>query len=65
MVTLFRGFLPFFNKIVMEKTKSKRLFLHASELEFMHPSTGKQVHFNAPLPVEFENLFATLSLVDH
>ncbi len=53
------------NKIVMEKTKSKRLFLHASELEFMHPSTGKQVHFNAPLPVEFENLFAILSLVDH
>ena len=34
----------------------KRLGLHAYELIFTHPITGKVYKFNAPMPKEFENL---------
>jgi 23S rRNA pseudouridine955/2504/2580 synthase len=30
----------------------KRLFLHAEQLQFLHPVTGQALHFTAPLPVE-------------
>ncbi len=33
-----------------------RLFLHARYLEFTHPVTGKQVHFEAELPMELKNM---------
>ena len=35
----------------------KRLGLHAYELAFTHPITGKQMVFTAPMPKEFETLF--------
>lgn len=35
-----------------------RNFLHAAELEFAHPTTGKPLHFDAPLPHELEELLA-------
>ena len=34
----------------------KRMFLHARELVFEHPSTGKPVRIEAPLPVQLQNL---------
>lgn len=44
------------NKIITEKTGLKRLFLHASELEFMHPQTHQKFSFSAPMPEEFNEL---------
>jgi len=37
-----------------------RNFLHAAELEFTHPKTGKAMHLEAPLPPELENLLAEI-----
>jgi len=34
----------------------KRLFLHAEQLEFVHPQTGKPLIFKAPLPDELQKL---------
>ena len=35
--------------------KAERQMLHASELEFDHPSTGKRVAFKAPWPNDFQS----------
>ena len=35
----------------------KRLGLHAYELTFIHPLTGKKMTFTAPMPKEFDTLF--------
>ena len=35
----------------------KRLGLHAYELDFIHPFTGKLVKFTSPMPKEFQSLF--------
>jgi 23S rRNA pseudouridine1911/1915/1917 synthase len=37
-----------------------RNFLHAAELEFTHPGSGKPLHFTAPLPPELEAFLARL-----
>lgn len=34
----------------------KRLFLHAEQLQFDHPVTGKNLHFTAPLPDDLQAL---------
>jgi 23S rRNA pseudouridine955/2504/2580 synthase len=34
----------------------KRLFLHAEQLQFTHPLTGKALHFFAPLPDDLQDL---------
>ena len=44
------------NKIVTELTGVKRLFLHASELDFLHPETNEQVNFKTEIPIEFETV---------
>jgi 23S rRNA pseudouridine1911/1915/1917 synthase len=43
-----------------EKLVPKRNFLHAAELEFSHPLTGKPLHLVAPLPVELEAFLGAL-----
>ncbi|MGA2251051.1 RluA family pseudouridine synthase [Terracidiphilus sp.] len=43
-----------------ERLKLERNFLHAAELEFAHPVTGKQVHLKAPLPPELTDFLASL-----
>ena len=48
------------NKIISEKTGIKRLFLHATELEFTHPELQKQLQITSPLPSEFENILVRL-----
>lgn len=51
---------------VMEKEaadllkKIKRQCLHARTLELTHPSTGKLMEFQAPLPEDFEEILRTL-----
>ncbi|MGA7886655.1 MAG: RluA family pseudouridine synthase [Acidobacteriaceae bacterium] len=37
-----------------------RNFLHAAELEFVQPSTGKPLHFEAPLPRELEQFLGRI-----
>lgn len=34
--------------------------LHSTELDFVHPRTGKLLHFEAPIPEEFENVLKRL-----
>jgi 23S rRNA pseudouridine1911/1915/1917 synthase len=34
--------------------------LHAKELEFKHPITGENMHFEAPLPEYFEEVLEKL-----
>jgi 23S rRNA pseudouridine1911/1915/1917 synthase len=37
-----------------ERTSLDRNFLHAAELEFEHPLSGKPLHLSSPLPAELE-----------
>jgi len=37
-----------------------RNFLHAAEIEFSHPRTGKRLRFEAPLPQELQRFLSTL-----
>jgi 23S rRNA pseudouridine1911/1915/1917 synthase len=37
-----------------------RNFLHAAQLSFTHPKTGKSISINAPLPPELEGFLSTL-----
>lgn len=39
-----------------KKRGYKRLFLHAEQLKFMHPVSGKALHFVAPLPDDLQLL---------
>ncbi len=39
-----------------KKRGFKRLFLHAEQLQFIHPVTNEPMHFKAPLPDELEAL---------
>ena len=34
--------------------------LHAKELELTHPKTGKKMHFESPLPENFEKILEKL-----
>ncbi len=47
-------------KSAPERLQLKRNFLHAAELEFAHPITGKPVHLKAPLPQELTDFLASL-----
>jgi len=40
----------------------KRLFLHAEQLQFVHPVSNEMMHFKAPLPAELESLLANQSV---
>ncbi|WP_340114243.1 RluA family pseudouridine synthase [Maribellus mangrovi] len=44
------------NKLVSADTGVRRLFLHASSLEFKHPVTKEQIIFEAELPLEFSTV---------
>jgi 23S rRNA pseudouridine1911/1915/1917 synthase len=47
-------------KTDLEKLRLGRNFLHAAELEFAHPITGKPLQLRAPLPVELEEFIRRL-----
>jgi tRNA pseudouridine65 synthase len=50
------------NRIITEKTKVKRLFLHAAELSFTHPQTNEKLNFDVKLPEEFDMILNTLAI---
>ena len=37
-----------------------RYFLHASELRFIHPTTGAPMKFHSPLPIELQKLLISI-----
>lgn len=41
-----------------KKRGYKRLFLHAEQLQFVHPVSGSALHFSAPLPDDLQTLLA-------
>lgn len=41
-----------------------RVFLHAAKISFIHPKSGKEVHFESPLPAELESVLKQLERVD-
>jgi len=41
--------------------KFKRVALHAAELEFVHPVTGKELKFTSPLPSDMESFLKKLN----
>jgi len=50
------------NKLFKENWEMDTMLLHASELEFEHPITHNQLHFNANLQSEFLRMKAFLNL---
>lgn len=48
-------------KIAREDRKIlQRVFLHASQITFLHPTTGKEMHFTADLPEELQKVLEVL-----
>jgi 23S rRNA pseudouridine1911/1915/1917 synthase len=47
-----------------ERLRLGRNFLHAAQLEFTHPRTGKLLELEAPLPQELESFLRRLDAVD-
>ncbi len=47
------------NKIITEQTGARRLLLHASELEFIHPETKLPQKFVSAVPEEFKTVLET------
>lgn len=45
-----------------KETGVKRIFLHAAELSFIHPTEGKRVKFKSELPVELQEILDGLAL---
>jgi 23S rRNA pseudouridine955/2504/2580 synthase len=43
-----------------ERAALKRMFLHAYQLSFVHPDTGKTMTLKAPLPPECERFLKSL-----
>jgi len=43
-----------------ERIAFKRMFLHAHQITFTHPDTGKPMTLNAPLPPECENFLKSI-----
>lgn len=44
------------------KEITERIFLHAAELSFIHPSTGGRVKYASPLPQELEEILKNLEI---
>jgi len=51
------------NKKLTEFTgyEPPRVMLHARELSFIHPRTGKEMNFEAPLPEDFRGALKCLA----
>ncbi len=53
---------PIYNDPVYNTKKCTEFgqFLHSHKMDFIHPITGKDMHFEAPLPEEFQNFIDSL-----
>lgn len=50
-----------FNQVMKQEFGLKRLFLHASSLEFRHPDSGRMLRIDCPLPDELQALTSRLA----
>jgi tRNA pseudouridine65 synthase len=50
------------NKLFLEKFNMNTMLLHARALQFIHPTTKKQVEINAKMHLEFNRMIETLNL---
>ena len=48
-----------------ERVALKRMFLHAHQITFIHPESGKPVTLNAPLPPECERFLKSLKKISN
>jgi len=48
------------NRLLEKKTGLRRQFLHAEQMRFQHPATGKAVLIKAPLPKDLEHCLKVL-----
>jgi 23S rRNA pseudouridine1911/1915/1917 synthase len=56
-------------KVALRKREPRKLslgrnFLHAAEIEFMHPLAGKKLHLRSPLPGALESFLSLLESVE-
>ncbi len=53
---------PIYNDPVYNTRKSNSFgqFLHSYKMDFVHPISGKEMHFECPLPKEFQDFLDTL-----
>lgn len=49
-----------FNKLFSASFTYRKFFLHAISIDFPHPITGKQMHIEAPLPRQFNDVLAKM-----
>lgn len=49
-----------YNRVFYKEFGYRHFFLHASKIEFTHPITKEAITINAPLPLQFKKIVATL-----
>lgn len=49
-----------FNRIFQKKYGTHFMFLHAMEIQFKHPGTGKMMRIEAPIPKPFQKILGKL-----
>jgi 23S rRNA pseudouridine1911/1915/1917 synthase len=45
----------------VDRSRAPRVALHAAELGFIHPVSGKQLHYAAPLPADLQRFIDRLA----
>lgn len=48
------------NKLFLEKWEMTKMLLHASEVKFTHPITGKEIHIEAEMSSEFKRMLGMM-----
>jgi 23S rRNA pseudouridine1911/1915/1917 synthase len=56
---------PLGGKPIRDKSRAPRLALHAAELGFVHPATGRQMRFNCPWPRDLAQFLEQLRSRSH
>lgn len=54
---------PIYGNASLKNFKMTRQALHAQTIRFIHPSSGEQMTFSAPLPEDMQELLATLGRI--
>lgn len=52
--------IPLNKPPLVDRSGARRVMLHAFELGFVHPTTGKELLFNSPLPADFQRFLEGL-----
>jgi 23S rRNA pseudouridine1911/1915/1917 synthase len=55
-----RVYVPSRRKAPRDESRAPRVMLHAAELGFVHPVTGKELVFESPLPEDIRHMLARL-----